>query len=103
MHSIVGNTPCSYRLNLKEQVVLTRSRIGHGNLTHSYLFNNEERPRCIPCNSNYSIKHVLIDCVDDADVRQNFYHVNVLYDLFTNVAGDIIFKFLKEIDLYTKI
>jgi hypothetical protein len=45
----------------------------------------------------------MIDCVDDADVRQNFYHVNVLYDLFTNVAGDIIFKFLKEIDLYTKI
>jgi len=39
-------------------------------LTHSYLLNNEERPKCIPCNSNYSLKHVLIDCVDVADVRQ---------------------------------
>jgi transposase-like protein len=48
---------------------ITRCRIGHGRLTYSYLINNEERPECIPCNSNYSIKHVLIDCVDVADVR----------------------------------
>ena len=61
-----------------------RYRIGHGRLTHCYLLNNEERPECIPCNSNYSIKHVLIDCGDDADVRLNFYNVNKLYDLFTN-------------------
>ena len=25
----------------------------------------------------------------------------MIYDLFTNVAGDTIFKFLKEINLYT--
>jgi len=54
--------------------------------------------------SNYSIKHVLIDWVDVADVRQSFYNVNNLYDLFTNVAGDTILKFLKEIDfIYTNI
>ena len=34
----------------------------------SNLVNNEERPESIPCNSNYSLKHVLIDCVDVADV-----------------------------------
>ncbi len=60
----------------------------------------------IPCNSNYSIiKYVLIDSVDVADVHQNFYNVNNLYDLFTNVAGDTILEYLKEIDLhvYTQI
>ena len=62
-----------------------------------------ERPECIPCNSNYSLKHVLLDCVDVSDVRQNFYNVNNLCDLFTNVADDTILKFLKEIDLYPKI
>jgi hypothetical protein len=46
-----------------EQVVLTRCRIGHSRLTHSYLLNNEERPECIPYNPNFSLKHVLIDCV----------------------------------------
>ena len=66
--------PFSYGQNRKEQVVLTRCRIGHSRLTHSYLLNNEERPECIPCNSNFSLKHVLIDCVDVADVRQTFYN-----------------------------
>ena len=56
MHSLVGKTPCSYGQNRKEQVVLTRCRIGHNRLTHSYLLNNEERPECILCNSNYFIK-----------------------------------------------
>ena len=61
IHSLVGKTPCSYGQNRKEQVILTRCCIGHGRLTHSYLLNNEERPECIPCNSNFSLKHVLID------------------------------------------
>jgi hypothetical protein len=64
--------------------------------------NNTEQ-ECIPCNSDYSLKHVLIDCVDVADVGQTFYNVNNVYDSFTNVAGDTILKFLKEINLYTKI
>ena len=90
IHSLVGKTPCSYGKNRKEQVVLTRCRIGHSRLTHSYLLNNEERPECVPCNSNYSLKHALIDCVDVVDVRQTFYNVNNLSNLFTNVAGDTI-------------
>ena len=44
IHSLVGKTPCSYGHNRKEQVLLTRCRIGHGRLTHSYLLSNEERP-----------------------------------------------------------
>ena len=103
IHSLVGKTPCSYGQNRKEQVILTRCRIDHGRLTHNYLLNNEERPECIPCNSNYSLRHVLIDCIDVVDVRQTFYNVNSLYNLFTNVAGDTILKFSKEINLYTKI
>jgi len=39
MHSLVVKTPCSYGENRKEQVVLTRCRIGHSRLTHSYLLN----------------------------------------------------------------
>ena len=64
------STPCSYGQNW------TRCRIGHGRITHSYLLNNEERPKCIPCDSNYSLKHVLIDRVDVADIRHTFYNVN---------------------------
>ena len=58
MHPLVDKTLCYYGQNRKEQVVLTRCRIhvGHGRITHSYLFNYEERPESIPCNSNYSLK-----------------------------------------------
>ena len=57
----------------------------------------KERLNCIPCNSNYSMKQVIIDCVDVADVRQTFYNVHNLTDLFTNVAGDTIKKKLKKL------
>ena len=96
IHSLVDKTPCSCGHNRKEQVVLNRCRIGHGRLTHSYLLNNEERPECIPCNSNFSLRHVLIDCVEVVAVRQTFYNVNNVYELFTNVAGDTILKLKKN-------
>ena len=51
-----------------------------------------QRQECIPCNYNYSIKHILIDCLDVSDVRQNFYNVNNLYHLFTNVTILKLFK-----------
>jgi hypothetical protein len=54
---------------------------------------NEERPECIQCGSNYSLRHILVDFVDVSDIRQTFYNVNTLSDLFTNVEGDTIFKF----------
>jgi hypothetical protein len=80
IHSLFGGTPFSYGQSRKEQVVLTRCRIGLCRLAHSYLLNNEERPECISCNSNYSLKHVLVDCVDVSDIRQTFYKINNLYD-----------------------
>jgi hypothetical protein len=52
---------------------------------------------------NYSLKHALIDSVCVADIRHTFYNVNNLYDLFTDVVGATILKFLKEMNLYTQI
>jgi hypothetical protein len=67
------------------------------------LLNNEELPEFMPCNSNYSMKHILIDCVDVTDVCQTLSNVNTLSALFTNVESDNILQFFKEINLYTKI
>ena len=35
--------------NRRDQVVISRCRIGHTRLTHSYLLNREQAPLCIPC------------------------------------------------------
>ena len=83
VHSLVGGTPCSCGQSWKEQVVLTRCRVGHSRLAHGYLLNNGEQPEGVPCGSGCSLEHVLLDCVDVVDVRQNFYSINSLYDLFT--------------------
>jgi hypothetical protein len=49
------NHPDQYYTITKEKVDI--------NHPDQYLLNNEERPECIPCNSNFSLKHVLIDFV----------------------------------------
>jgi len=94
IHSLIGKTPCSYGQNRKEHVVFTRCRIGHSRLTHSYLLNNEEKPECIP--RNFSYTHVLLDCVDVADILQTFYNVN-------NLCNTILIFILRNLSIYKNI
>ena len=79
-----------YSDNRKEDVVLTRLRIGHSRLTHKHDLANEDPPECIPCNSPFTIKHILIECVDTADIRKQYFNCPGLKTLFNSVAGDTI-------------
>ena len=58
----------AYRMDRKEEVVLTRLRIGHSYATHSYLLNGEEQPICIHCDAPFTIKHVLIALTSETHV-----------------------------------
>ena len=46
------------------------------------------------------MKHLLIECVDFNDVRQRFYQVPSLQDLFKTVKPEVILEFLKAAALY---
>jgi hypothetical protein len=46
--------------NRKAQVVITRMRIGHTHLTHSYHMNQLEPPRCDNCDT--TVPYILYDC-----------------------------------------
>ena len=87
----------------RDQVVITRCRIGHSRTTHDYLLKNEPQPECIPCDSKYTIKHVLLDCIDLTDIRKKYFSHNNMFDLSDNTPSDDIVNFLKEISLYNKI
>ena len=87
----------------KDEVVLTRLRIGHSRLTHSFLMKGEPAPICICCDTAYTIKHILLDCVDFADTRKLFYTATDMFDLFTNITKEKILDFIREIGLFTKI
>ena len=91
------------RTNRREEIILARLRIGHSYITHSYLPKGEEELQCIPCNALLTIKHILVDCVDLAPIRQRFFHVDSLTTLFDTVKFESVFDFLKEIHLYKKI
>jgi len=49
-----------------------------------------------PYNSNYSLKHVLIYCVDVADDRQTFYKVNSLSNLLTMSQATQFYNFKRN-------
>ena len=58
--------------NRKEESVLTRLHIGHSYLHHSFLLKEEEeKPVCIGCYEILTIEHILLDCWDFYDIRQN--------------------------------
>ena len=106
LHAIEPNiSKKSYipRLSRKEDVVLTRLRIGHTRLTHSYLLQREEQPVCIGCNEPLTVKHIVVDCVDFLQTRNMFFRVNNLKQVFQDVPVDNIILFLKMIRLYNKI
>ena len=81
----------------REEVVLTRLRIGHTRITHSWLFNRDEQPNCTVCDVPFTVKHFLLDCFDFHQARRSFFQVNNLHDLFKDVPIENIIAFLKEI------
>ena len=46
----------------KDQIIYNRFRIGHNRLTHSYLIEHTDPPKCTNCNQLLSIKHILTEC-----------------------------------------
>ena len=100
---IIGNNPSFIRSLRREEIVIARLRIGHTRITHSYLLNREEQPFCIVCNQLFTVKHILIDCVDFSQNRNKYFRANNLTQLFQDVPVDSILSFLKDINLFNKI
>ena len=95
--------PPGFRRSRKEEVVLSRLRIGHTYFYHSYILRREDPPECTACQEIYSVRHVLIDCIDLGLIRPRFYSVPDMKTLFDTVSVDRIISFVKEINLFSKI
>ena len=90
MKPVLSEWRPAYRIDRKEEVVLTRLRIGHSYATHSYLLKGEEQPMCFPCDAPFTIKHVLLTCVVFENARNRY---NTLKELFESVEILNIFFF----------
>ena len=89
--------------NRREDVVLSRLRIGHSFFTHSFILSRDDPPWCIPCDCLVTIKHILLECYDLHEIRIKHYNAVNMKSLFNQISTASILNFLKEINIFTKI
>lgn len=85
--------------NRWNQVIYTRCRIGHSKITHKFLLLGENPPKCSFCQNSLSIKHILLDCITSAPVRNLFYSVDTFGKIFNQVNPNMVLRFLEEINV----
>jgi len=59
----------SRRTSRRQEIILTRLRIGHTRLTHKHLLLGEPPPLCEECYVHTSVYHILVECPEYADQR----------------------------------
>ena len=100
---LIREEPSAYRSVRRYEVVLSRLRLLHSYLTHSYLLKGEPPPECVTCNCRLTISHILVDCIEYDFFRLILFKSNftlTLTDIFNNVSPNKIISFIKRAGLY---
>ena len=96
LHSIyptVGIVKHSRNISRYDSVLLNRQQIGHSRLTHSYLLSGDDSPTCKSCGIPLTVKHILVECANLQDIREKYFIVSSLADLFTRVDNHTVIGF----------
>jgi ribonuclease HI len=96
----------SNRHNKKEEIILTRLRIGHTRATHSYLFTKSPPPICGFCNSEIlTVQHILAECAGTVAARSKLNMTNDINETLKDDEPTItkVINFLKDINMYSEI
>ena len=98
---LIGEQLSAYTSVRRDEVVLSRLRLGQSYLTHSYLLKWEPPPECVTCNCRLTISHILVDCIEYDFFRWILFENNfTLTDIFNNVSPNKIISFIKRAGLY---
>ena len=91
--------------NRKDDIIISRLRIGHTRLTHCHLMEKKPPPICTFCSDNHelSVKHILLECSSFTYKRRRRFQVNDLRQLFSTVSSRVIIDFVKDIGLYNSL
>lgn len=74
----------------RQQVAITRLRLGHTNLTHSFLMNKSPPPTCNYCNQTLTVKHLLDECSEFSSIKTNLKLPSILSPLLKDEQTKII-------------
>jgi len=103
LHSIyltVGIVKHSKNISRYDSVLRNRLQIGHSRLTHSYLLSDDDSPTCQSCGISLTVKHILVECANLRDIREKYFTVSSLADLFNRVDNHTVIGFIKETHFY---
>lgn len=94
---------CINMLKRRDSVVLTRLRMGHTNLTHSFLMSHENAPICDHCKEILSVQHIFNTCMKYETLRREIKipSIAALNDDLSNVNR--VIKFMKQSNIYDSI
>ena len=99
---LIGEQLSAYRSVRRDEVVLSRLRLGNSYLTHSYLLKGEPPPECVTCGCRLTISHILVDCIEYDFFGLIMFDNNfTLTDIFNNVSPNKIISFIKRAALYS--
>nr|XP_024219290.1 uncharacterized protein LOC112211564 [Halyomorpha halys] len=89
----------------KEEVILTRLRIGHTRLTHGYLTARDPPPLCQTCGTELTVKHILTECRAYNTLKSLYNIPDDLHSILQDNKHTIdrLLKFLHHSKLYHKI
>jgi len=79
-----------------DSILLNRLRIGQSRLTHSYLLSGDDPPTCRSCRIPLTVKHILVEFRTLHDIRDKYFTVSFVTDLFKSIDNHTIINFIKE-------
>ena len=91
--------------NRRSEKILTRLRIGHTRVTHSFLLEGSSPPECEHCHVQLTVEHILVDCPVLHNERLLYHLDGKTLDMILAEDCNIedIMNFLKETQFYYRI
>ncbi|XP_031338199.1 uncharacterized protein LOC116167099 [Photinus pyralis] len=92
-------------LSRREQVALTRLRLGHSNITSSHLLLGAPSPLCVECNEPLNVTHMLLTCGINENLRIKHKISKNLKECLGNDEDNIrkLIAFIKETKIVVKV
>ena len=92
-----------HSLSRREDVVMTRLRLGHTHLTHTHILSNSPSPVCSACGTDLTVNHILLTCPVLDTHRNPLSSLDSISKFFQDNSPHSIFNFLRDCKFFLKI